>query len=200
MWPPWHSPAKPGPIPGEIPFRLHAHVYCTCWQHTLIAQLAETCDRFREVLVALTLPAPTAKSMRQPILPITGYSFYLTSPPRRNVQHSLRSFAPLLFSSAAHGVSGSKHPRYPLREFTPCAPGRSNQQDFQISSGIESRIQLLQRDFQPRRATHITTDYTNFSDNIRSTRLHQSFPYPRSPFREFTPCAPGWSVPSRPKP
>ena len=43
--------------------------------------------------------------------------------------------------------------------------------------------------------THITTDLTDLTDNMRGRYLHKSFPYPRSPLREFTPCAPGRSNP-----
>ncbi len=73
------------------------------------------------------------------------------------------------------------YPRYPLREFTPCAPGRCIQQDFQVSSRIEPSIQFLQCDFHPRRVTQVTlstTDLTDLTDNMRITRLNKSFPYP----------------------
>ena len=65
------------------------------------------------------------------------------------------------------------YPRYPLREFTPCAPGRSIQQYFPVSSGTGSRIQFLQCNFHPRRPTGITTDSTDLTDNVRIMPLQK---------------------------
>ena len=70
------------------------------------------------------------------------------------------------------------YPRYPLREFTPCAPGRCIQQDFQVSSGIEPSIQCLQCDFHPRMVIHTTTDLADLTDNMRSRHLNKYFPHP----------------------
>ena len=78
-----------------------------------------------------------------------------------------------------------RHPRHP----------RCNQQEFQISSGTKPKIPFLQCHFHLRRITHITTDLTDLMDNMRGRYLHKSFPYPRHPLREFTPCAPGRSNP-----
>ena len=88
------------------------------------------------------------------------------------------------------------YPRYPLREFTPCAPGRSIQQYFPVSSGTGSRIEFLQCKFHPRRPTGITIDYTDLTDNVRTMSPEKHLSYPRSPLREFTPCAPGRSTAS----
>ena len=80
------------------------------------------------------------------------------------------------------------YPRYPRHP-------RCNQQEFQVSSGTKPKIPFLQCHFHLRRITHITTDRTDLMDNMRRRYLHKSFPYPRSPLREFTPCAPGRSNP-----
>ena len=76
------------------------------------------------------------------------------------------------------------YPRYPRHP-------RCNQQEFQVSSGTKPKIPFLQCHFHLRRITHITTDCTDLTDNMRSRYPHKSFPYPRYPLREFTPCAPG---------
>ena len=65
------------------------------------------------------------------------------------------------------------YPRHPLREFTPCAPGRSIQQYFPVSSGTGSRIQFLQCNFHPRRPTGVTTDCTDLTDNVRTMPLQK---------------------------
>ncbi len=43
----------------------------------------------------------------------------------------------------ASPTSGIRAPRYPLREFTPCAPGRSIQQNFQVTSIAGLKIQFF---------------------------------------------------------